>query len=301
MSEAPPPALSVVVLAWDQLHYTRRCVDSLRRNTSVPFELLIVDNGSAAEARSYAEQAADVSVLNDVNGGFAAGMNQGLSVARGRAVAFLNNDTEVPPGWAEGLLEVLATVPQAGIVVPAVTEARNARTVRTAPGAAVELIDPFDHPPSAVCYVMDTEVARALEGWGEEYVIASGEDIDLAFKVWVNDLEIVFDQRVLVAHVGKGTAAVKLPNWREVWNANARRMLDKWTDPAVDIPRLATCPPDRFERNRRTAVAVAGWMQRYYGLRENSFPGKRHVRRLLSLVRRATVGVRKRAGQRRGA
>ena len=112
---APPPpwptppraarALDRGPLAWDNLLYTQQFVESVRRNTDVAYELVIVDNGSEWEAANYAAAAADQSVLNDSNLGFAAGMNQGLAVARGRYVAFCNNDTVLPPGWAGHLLE----------------------------------------------------------------------------------------------------------------------------------------------------------------------------------------------------
>ena len=63
----PPadPELSVVVLAWDNLRYTQRFVESVRQHTDVPYELIIVDNGSQWEAADYAGAAADVAVLND--------------------------------------------------------------------------------------------------------------------------------------------------------------------------------------------------------------------------------------------
>ena len=63
--------LSVVVLAWDNLDLTRAFVDSVRRNTDVGYELIIVDNGSQSEAAAYARDAADHAILNDENRGFA--------------------------------------------------------------------------------------------------------------------------------------------------------------------------------------------------------------------------------------
>lgn len=280
------PALSIVVLAWDQLVYTQRCVESIRRHTDAPFELIIVDNGSAWDARAYAAAAGDVSVLNSSNHGFAAGMNQGLAESRGEYVAFLNNDTELPERWARFLTETAQSHPNAGIVVPAVTEARNPRTVRATAGHRTEILDPFEPPPAGVMYFMRTDVARELGGWGEEFQVASGEDVDLAFKVWVNDLDVVFDSRVLVDHVGKGTAAVKLPNWRELWDQNGRILLAKWTAKDLDVPRLATCPQERFERNLQTARAVAGWMDKYFTLRRRSYPGQRTIRRTAGVIAR---------------
>jgi glycosyltransferase involved in cell wall biosynthesis/GT2 family glycosyltransferase len=265
---APPdqPELTVVTLAWDNLLYTQDFVESVRRHTDVPYELVIVDNGSAWEAANYAREAADRAVLNGQNLGFAKGMNQGLDGARGTWIAFCNNDTILPPNWASSLLDAAARHPDAGIVVPALTAARNIATVREQPGDDVVVLDPFSAPPAAVLYLMRTDVVRELGAWGEDYEVASGEDVDLAFKVWANDLDIVYDQRVLVDHVGKGTAS-RLDDWEGLWARNRQHFLDKWGGDG-EVPRLESCDPDRFERNRQTARAVAGWMAQYFKARD---------------------------------
>lgn len=265
-----------MVLAWNQLPYTRRCVESIRRHTTVSYELIVVDNGSDSPAREFAAVAADVPVFNEQNLGFAAGMNRGLAVARGRLVAFVNNDTLMPERWAELLVET-ATAPGVGVVVPAVTAAGNDRTVRTVAGTDVGPLRPFELPPSAVVYMMPADVARGLGGWGEEFAVASGEDADMAFKVWTNDLDIVFDERMLVEHVGKVSAG-QLPNWRELWHRNGLLFLDKWRNVDNAVPQLDSCPDDRFDRNRRTASAVADLLRRYFMAQERAHPIRRRLR-----------------------
>lgn len=271
------PKLTIVILAWDQLEQTQRCVESIRQHTNVPYEIVIVDNGSGWEAVNYAREAADVAIVNPRNLGFAHGMNQGLAAARGRFVAFCNNDILVPPGWASSLVSHLADG-STGIVVPAVTAARNARTVRDEPGDTVEVVAPFDAPPPAIVYVMETATAHELGGFGEEYEIASAEDVDLAFKVWVNGLDLTYDSRVLVEHVSKGTARTKLIDWEELWRRNRELFLAKWQDPDADIPRLAECPEADFRYRRLVAASVAGWMERYFKTRDSQ--GDRSRRRV---------------------
>jgi GT2 family glycosyltransferase len=260
------PVLSVVVLAWDNLDLTKEFVDSVRRNTDVTYELIIVDNGSQPVAAAFAEAAADRAVLNHENLGFARGMNQGLEAARGELIAFCNNDTVVPAAWASRLIETLRAFPNAGIVVPAITTASNPVTVRSQAGTAVDVLEPFSAPPAGVVYLMRVDTMQALGRWEDEFAIASGEDVDLCFKVWVNDLDIVFDERVLVDHVGHATGS-KLDDSQELWAVNRRRFLAKWMGP-TDPPRLSSCDPDRFARNRATARAVAGWMEKYFTIRD---------------------------------
>jgi hypothetical protein len=168
------------------------------------------------------------------------------------------------------LLETARRHAQAGIVVPALTAARNPATVRSAPGTDIQVLLPFSAPPSGVVYLMRAELVRAIEAWGEEFEIASGEDLDLCFKVWVNDLDVVCDTRVLVDHVGKGTAS-RLDDWQGLWARNRRLFLDKWSG-AGEVPRLESCEPERFARNRATARAVAQWMERYFEARDDAAP-----------------------------
>ena len=264
----PPeePDLSVVVLAWDNLAYTQDCVESIRRYTDVPYGLIIVDNGSQWEAAHYAGAASDVAVLNQDNLGFAHGMNQGLAAASGRYVAFCNNDTVVSPEWASRLVETADAHPRAGIVVPALTAAGNERTIRTEAGSEVVVLPPFSAPPSAVIYLMPRAVAAEIGAWGEEYLVASGEDVDIAFKVWVNDLDIVYDERVLIDHVGKASAS-KLDNWQALWAKNRGLFLEKWAGDG-EVPRIEACDAATFDRNRATAASVAEWMAKYFEARD---------------------------------
>ena len=133
-------------------------------------------------------------------------------------------------------------------------------------------------------------MARALGGWNEVYPVASGEDVDLAFTVWVNDLDIVFDQRVLVDHVGKASAR-HLGDWRSLWDQNREIFLARWKNPDDEVPMLASCTPERFERNKATASATAEWMDRYFSARSRSrwslLDGRRLIDRFVAAVRRS--------------
>jgi hypothetical protein len=131
-----------------------------------------------------------------------------------------------------------------------------------------------------VIYLARADVIRELGAWGTEYEVASGEDVDLAFKVWVNELDIVYDQRVLVEHISKGTAS-RLDDWQDLWARNRRRFLDKWSGD-TPIPRLETCPPERHARNRAIAASVAEWMDRYFTLRDRGDAGGGRPRRTLT-------------------
>ncbi len=249
--------LTVVILSWDGPDLTRRCVQAVRQHTRLPFELVIVDNGSREPVQRLVAELADRVVQNSINRGFSGGMNQGLQLARGTFVAFLNNDAVVPPAWDEYLISHLRDRDEVGMVVPAVTAAGNPVTVRQKPGTDVRTLTAFAEIPSAVVVVLRTAALRALGGWNEIYHPASAEDSDLAYTLWVNDLEVVLDERVLVEHLSKGTARIKFPRWRQMWHENGLLFLSRWASGEYPPARLPTCPEDVWSRNLTTASAAA--------------------------------------------
>ncbi len=280
MSEAAhaPVDLSVVVLAWNQLEVTKRCVDSIRANTDVEYELVIVDNGSNQEAATWLEQAADTHVRHDTNLGFSPGMNAGLHVARGAAIAFVNNDTTLPPGWASSLLETLGPT-KVGIALPAVTAAGNPFAVRTEAGSDRIRVPPFRYLPSGVVYVMRSDVVRALGAWGEEYEIASREDLDLLFKTWVNGMDVVLDERVLVDHVSGATAVAELKDRDVVWKRNRDVFTAKWTAADSDsIPYIGAVDRAQYDTLLEEARTAAAWMERLFAAEDRIEEWKAEVR-----------------------
>jgi GT2 family glycosyltransferase len=120
---ASVPDVSIIVLTHNALAATRRCVASLRAHTGASPELILVDNGSAADTVAFLRETAAALpacrlILSPENLGFAAGNNLGLAAARGRDVVLVNSDVVVTPGWLERLLACADAHPGAGLVGP---------------------------------------------------------------------------------------------------------------------------------------------------------------------------------------
>jgi GT2 family glycosyltransferase len=114
------PSLDVVVLTHNNAGLTRRCLATLRADTSYPARLVVVDNGSSdgtAALLDELEAAGAALVLrNEENAGFSAGLNQGLRAGTGRYVLLLNNDTELPRGALLAFANALARSREAGLI-----------------------------------------------------------------------------------------------------------------------------------------------------------------------------------------
>ena len=114
----------LILVTWNQLAYTRRCVESLLQHTAVPFRLLVVDNGSQADTIAYLDALQRdhpdrvLCLKQPENLGWVRGVNTGLRTATAPYVCLLNNDLILLPGWLERMLAVAESDPAIGLVNP---------------------------------------------------------------------------------------------------------------------------------------------------------------------------------------
>ncbi len=117
-----PPKASIIVCVHNALADVVECLDALYRNTSPPFELILVDDGSddatKAHLASFASARGVRLVTHAASQGYTVSANQGLRLARGELLVLLNSDTLPTAGWLEALLECSAATPRTGIVGP---------------------------------------------------------------------------------------------------------------------------------------------------------------------------------------
>lgn len=104
--------VTIIILTWNGLDYTRRCISSLRRFTrEEDYELIVVDNGSTDGTVEYLQKLDNITlILNKENVGFVRGNNQAIKMLEGKSdVILLNNDTEVPHDQGEWLSRLQKT------------------------------------------------------------------------------------------------------------------------------------------------------------------------------------------------
>jgi GT2 family glycosyltransferase len=113
LSTRDPGLASIVIPIHGQPDLTEACLASLFAvDAGHPFEIVLVDNGSDAATAAlldrWAARPEVTLVRNWENLNFALGCNIGFAASRGGQVVFLNNDTQVRPGWLRALVAPLA-------------------------------------------------------------------------------------------------------------------------------------------------------------------------------------------------
>jgi len=114
------PLVTVVIPAYNAEKTLERAIVSVLLETSIPFELIVVDDGSTDSTPQLIDAAAQVDKrvrrISRPNGHVAAACNTGIHAARGQYVAFLEADDEWLPGKLRQQLEVFECGPSAGAV-----------------------------------------------------------------------------------------------------------------------------------------------------------------------------------------
>jgi GT2 family glycosyltransferase len=114
------PELAILVANWNTASLIERCVASIQENVRIPFELIVVDNGSMDGSvevlgRLAAGDPRIRLVANPRNYGYAHANNQAFARARAPWVALINSDITVRPGVLEELLHYASGHPRVGI------------------------------------------------------------------------------------------------------------------------------------------------------------------------------------------
>ena len=120
------PLTSIIILTHNQLHYTKKCIDSLFAHTHSAFELILVDNASTDGTVEYLQGLSRDGtaciriklIVNTQNQGFAKGCNQGINDAIGEFLVLLNNDVVVTSGWLDIMIESFSESDKIGLIGP---------------------------------------------------------------------------------------------------------------------------------------------------------------------------------------
>ena len=110
--------MSIVIPVYNQIHYTYACLVSILEHTKdVTYEVIIADDVSTDATEHLSDYAENLVICrNQTNQGFLRNCNQAAKAARGKYVMFLNNDTQVTPGWLSSLVNLIGSEPTIGMV-----------------------------------------------------------------------------------------------------------------------------------------------------------------------------------------
>ena len=116
------PLVSIVMVTYNALEYVRRSVEGILSRTSVPFELIVVDNASEAPTREYLRSVDGIRLIeNPRNVLWCRGCNTGAAAAHPESRYQLLGISDIEilrDDWIEVMVAVMESETNVAIVGP---------------------------------------------------------------------------------------------------------------------------------------------------------------------------------------
>ncbi len=241
------PLVSIIILSLNQVEWTKKSLQSVKKYTDVPYEIIVVDNGSEKESLQHLLDFAHTEdririISNSKNRGFAAGNNQGLTIARGDYFLLLNNDTLVTPGWLQGLLDVFQRFPNTGIAGPMSNCVAGLQLIPSARYRDSEEMEAFAaywrymyrrqtivvESVIGFCMLLRRAVVEAIGGLDEIFGKGNFEDNDFCLRARLKGFEVRIAKDVFIHHQGSLTFSSEKIDYSRAMKRNWELFKAKW-------------------------------------------------------------------------
>lgn len=199
--------VAIVVPVYNQIAYTRQCIEGLLSSEARQAELIVVDNGSTDGTAEYLRQLAGVrNIRNTQNRGVACAWNQGVNACTTAWVVILNNDTVLPIGWLHGLLTAAAEYDY-DVISPSLREGQLDYPVESYAERFVTAMGEVFRPGVAdgACFAVHRRVFDHIGGFDERFRYAQFEDVDFFLRAGQACFQLGITGRSFIHHYSSVT------------------------------------------------------------------------------------------------
>ncbi|MEO9090418.1 MAG: glycosyltransferase [Rhodanobacter sp.] len=279
MPSCATPRVSVIIPVHGKMAYTVACLRSIALHAAAAaFEVLVVDDASPDDSARLLAQIPGLRLLeNPRNLGFVGSCNTAAAAARGEFLLFLNNDTQVMPGWLDALLECFAERPDCGIAGSRLVypdgRLQEAGALVFADGSCwtTGRFKARDEPAfryrrevdyvSGAALMIRRNVFQKVGCFDTRYAPAYYEDVDLSFAVRQLGLRVYYEPASTVIHCEGISAGTDLDHgMKQHQRPNQAKFVAKWQADLAAQPPAGTPLARAIRWRRRGRVLVVDAM-----------------------------------------
>jgi GT2 family glycosyltransferase len=216
------PDISVIVVNYNGREHLDTCLRALEVQQNVDFECVVVDNGSRDQSASFVRERFPWVRLveSGKNLGCAGGNNRGAAVARGRLLAFLNNDTRAEPTWLSALARGLDEAADVALAASRIVYMHDSAILDSAGDGMTRAGGAFKHGHGApagrygsrrevfgacgAAFLVPRAVFDEAGGFDEDFFV-SHEDVDLSYRIRLLGYRCMYVPEAIVQHAGSAT------------------------------------------------------------------------------------------------
>lgn len=210
--------ISIVIPVYNKAVHTYNCLKSvLESSDGVPYEVVVVNDGSSDETATMLSEMTNVRVVtNTQNVGFLEACNRGMEASASQYVVLLNNDTKVGNGWLTALFETIDSDDSIGMVGAKLIYPSG--KLQEAGGVVWNdgwtWVYGRDDDPlrpeynyvrevdycSAACVIIRRKLLERTRGFDSDSPPGYYEDTDLAFQMRSMRYRVLYQPRAQVVH-----------------------------------------------------------------------------------------------------
>lgn len=245
-----PPMMSVIVLAYNNLEYTKLCIESIYEQVShFSFQLITVNNGSQDGTTEYFHSLPRHTMVEfDKNMGISIGFNEALKHVKGEYLFYVSNDIILTEHSVNNIVDISQKEPDFGMIVPVCNYSSNYQQINLQYQTMEEMKELacqynmankhiYHERVRLVPYVlyMRSSVMKDIGGLGLEYGYGGYDDDDVTYRIRRAGYKLILALGTFVHHFGSKTVT-KVIN-KELINKNKKIFMDKF---GVDSWECAT-------------------------------------------------------------
>lgn len=234
---------SIIVIALNGLDYTKRCIESIRKYTKPSYELIVVDNGSTDGTLEYLKAQKDIKLItNDENVGAPFARNQGLQIASGEYIVFLDNDVVVTRNWLDILISYSRNNHELGLIGPMSNYVSGPQYVPDSNFEDLDAIHKFAGKFSLknreklspanrlILFAMfaKRDVIEKIGGFDPLYGKWGFEDDDYCIRALIAGYKLAIAEDVFIYHKGSSTSVSANIDYNKLLEENWENFKKKW-------------------------------------------------------------------------
>jgi GT2 family glycosyltransferase/glycosyltransferase involved in cell wall biosynthesis len=250
------PILSIILVLFNKVELSFACIQSILENVAIGYEVIIVDNNSTDETKSFLERISGAKIIrNFENYHFIKANNQALEHVEGQYLLFLNNDTEIYESTISSAINTLINNEKCGAVggklISLDGSLQEAGSIIWSDASCLGY-GRNDNPNdprynfkrvvdycSAAFLLTYTHLFKEHEGFDTRFSPAYYEETDYCLWLQERGLQVIYDPGAIVTHFEFGSgvkdAAISLHQKnQQVFFEKHKKQLKKHFDPHSD-------------------------------------------------------------------